>query len=324
METTPTESWRNRPPLGRLRERDIDLLLCCELHCAGALRDRFAEIWDRADIEFSLAQVSYPEPDGETDLVVEFRSGNEVLCLLVENKVDAEFQDGQAERYADRAKRWEDRGDANAVRTLLLAPSRYLERAETDLFDECICYESLIDVLKGTDDDRSYFLSRLLKQGIDKERQGYTPNPDEAVTEVWRRIYERSRSVAPELNMKQRLEGRPLKSSYIYFRHASGFPPIGGQKKGVVIKGDKGVVDLQFSSTGKSDLESIIQGSLCDNMEIARAGKSAVIRIRSSTLDFRRDPSTQIEAIDDNLKKTERLRKFYIQHESILRKVLFA
>ena len=244
--------------------------------------------------------------------------------MLVENKVDAEFQDGQVERYENRKKNCVERGDANEVRTVLLAPSDYFERPKTEFFDIHISYEDLIDALKGTTDGRSRFLVEVLEQGIDKARQGYTPNPDDAVTEMWRAICKRSRSVAPDLNMKseQRRKGRPAKSSVVYFRLAKGFPPIKG-KKGVVIKGDKGFVDLQFAATTESGLRSVVQNVIDEDMEIRRAHKSAVVRVRSTPIDFSGSPSAQTEAIDENLNKAERLRKFYVRHKSLLEKILF-
>ena len=322
MESTLLESLQNRPPLGKLRERDIDLLLCCELHYPGALRAMFARSWGEDNIEFVGAWVSYYEHDGETDLVAKFKRGKKFLLLLLENKIDAPFADSQAERYASRAISWKNRDDEMDVRTVLLAPSDYLKQPETAFFDELIPYEDLIDVLKGTADGRSVFLSAALKQGIDKKRQGYTPTPDQAVTEMWHTIYRRSRSVAPCLNMKNPRD-KPGKSAYIYFRQAKGFQRIGSEKKGVVIKGDRGYVDLQFSATTVSYLESIAKSLLDDDMEIEAAGKSAVIRLNSDPIDFRAAASAQMAVIDDNLQKAERLRKFYVQHESLLRQVLF-
>ena len=135
--------------------------------------------------------------------------GNNVtVYLLVENKIDAEFQKGQVERYTSRARSWEERGDANEVRTLLLAPSDYFGRPGAELFDERIDYEDAMASLAGADDGRSRFLAGVLGQGIDKQRQGYTPSPDEAVTEMWRAIYERSRKLTPSSPWQKSREHR--------------------------------------------------------------------------------------------------------------------
>ena len=121
---------------------------------------------------------------------------------------------------------------------------------------------------------------------------------------------------------KPRQKGRPSGSSVIYFRQAKGFQPITG-KKGIVIKGDKGFVDLQFSATTVPDLRSIVESIIDEDMKIRKASESAVVRVRSRRIDFRDSPSAKMEAIDENLDKAERLRKFYIRHKALLEKILF-
>ena len=44
---------------------------------------------------------------GSSDIVVAFGSTEGFLVLLIENKIDAEFQPDQPERYRDRAVRWQ-------------------------------------------------------------------------------------------------------------------------------------------------------------------------------------------------------------------------
>ena len=61
---------QDRPPIGKLWERDIDLLLCSELHVAGPLRQRFADLWGTEIDGFEGAWVSHDDEDGELDLVI--------------------------------------------------------------------------------------------------------------------------------------------------------------------------------------------------------------------------------------------------------------
>ena len=84
---------RRRKPTEWLRERDVDLLICSELHVdGGPLQRLFLGGWNGGVATFGGAWVSHRESDGETDIVVSFVSESEVLVLLVENKISAGFQ----------------------------------------------------------------------------------------------------------------------------------------------------------------------------------------------------------------------------------------
>ena len=106
-DSTPFDDLRNRLPAEWLRERDVDLLICSELHSGeGPLHRLLVGGWNGGNAWFGGAWVSYAEPDGETDIAVLFESDSGRLALLIENKIDAEFQPGQPERYRARAERW--------------------------------------------------------------------------------------------------------------------------------------------------------------------------------------------------------------------------
>ena len=177
---------RRRKPTEWLRERDVDLLICSELHVdGGPLQRLFLGGWNGGVATFGGAWVSHRESDGETDIVVSFVSESEVLVLLVENKISAGFQPDQPQRYRERAMRWkEDEGPAFNIETVLLAPADYFGEEESEIFDRQITYEDLIDVLRGADDARSRFLAVMLEDGIESHKEGYVAVPDMVVTEV--------------------------------------------------------------------------------------------------------------------------------------------
>ena len=41
---------------------------------------------------------------GETDLLFSYKSKNEIIFVLIENKIDADFQDNQFKRYIQEQK----------------------------------------------------------------------------------------------------------------------------------------------------------------------------------------------------------------------------
>ena len=117
---------RRRKPTEWLRERDVDLLICSELHVdGGPLQRLFLGVWNPAVATLGGALVSQRESDGETDIVVSVVSESEVLVLLVENKNkrQAYFSRVQHQKSRERAMRWkEDEGPAFNIETVLHAP----------------------------------------------------------------------------------------------------------------------------------------------------------------------------------------------------------
>ncbi len=315
--TDPLQRLAGQPPVAWVRERDIDLLICAELHAGGPLRRRFAQIADAAPDDFLGAWVSHAEDEGETDLVVGFGAGSFEALLLVENKVSAEYQPDQPQRYRARANRFESTPPHPRVRCVLLAPDAYSRRAGSDVFDAHLGYEALIEVLAGAEDTRSGFLSDALRRAMDG-RPRYVPDPDAAVTDLWRAIYEVATKEAPLLRMPPPGE-KPKGSRFIYCT-PDGFAPIAGGTDIVIKnKGDAGptertFVDLQFRNMRKGELEHATAGTLDGDMFIETAGKSASIRIDVCPLDYQAPADPQLAAIRQAVEQADRLRRFFLEH----------
>jgi hypothetical protein len=94
----PIEALEARSPFSWLRERDIDLLLCAELHACGGPKNLLASRLGYPDSEFSGAWVSHAEHDGESDLIAAFETKDGLVLALVENKIAAPFQPEQGQR----------------------------------------------------------------------------------------------------------------------------------------------------------------------------------------------------------------------------------
>lgn len=316
---TPLDNLRNRPPMSWLRERDIDLLLCSELHCDGSpLHKLFVGDWNHGIAEFDGAWVSYVDAEGEADLVAAFKSGDKSLVLLIEDKIDAEFQPEQPERYRRRARRWAAGSAPGAkVETVLFAPADYLGKDGSELFDRQISYEAAIAALSASGDPRTRFLAQILKSGIDSQRQGYKPLYDDAATQVWNAIWEIANAVTPQLRMRKP-PPRPAGSTFIYFPDAEGMATAETRRRAeIVYKPARSFADLQFSNTLAETLRNAVGGALDRDMAVAAAGKSASIRIKIPVVDFGKSSDGQEESIRQGLQAAERLRRFYIEKQPL-------
>jgi len=120
----------DRPAVDSVCERDIDLLFLVELFGSPRFRQRlinYAAGW--SERAFVGAWRGFLGPSGdETDilLVVDSETLGQA-ALMIENKIDAIFQDRQAERYRERGEDGVASGLWDTFRTVLFAPRLYLE-----------------------------------------------------------------------------------------------------------------------------------------------------------------------------------------------------
>ena len=92
--------------------------------------------------QFDGAWVSHWDAGDETGIVASFKSDSGSLVLLIEDKIDAEFQPDQPELYRQRAHRWKECGPPGCdVETALLAPAGYFENEGSEIFDRQGSYE---------------------------------------------------------------------------------------------------------------------------------------------------------------------------------------
>ena len=313
------DSLKNRPPMSWLRERDVDLLICSELHFPESpLHKLFRGSWNGGVGHLVGAWVSYQDSDGETDLLAAFTNGARYLVLLIENKIDADFQPAQPERYLARARRWREEMSPDAdVETILLAPEEYFENHGSEVFDRLLSYEEVIASLVDSSDARTKYLANTLSDGIESHRLGYKPEHNEATTLVWAAIWELCNSLAPQLRMR-RPESKPIGAGFIYFYNAEGVSATETSRRAfVVYKPVHGNADLQFSNMREDSLREALGSLLDSGMAVAQAGKSASIRIKVPSVDFGRAPGEQEEAIRQGLLASERLRQFFIENRPL-------
>ncbi len=313
----PIEALEARSPFSGLRERDIDLLLCAELHARGGLAHLLARRAGCPASAFSGAWVSHDDNDGETDLVVAFKTEDGFVLALVENKIAAPFQPRQGLRYAARAQRWSTTEGISRVVTVLIAPGGYMSKPGAEVFGVQIPYEELSAALREENDQRSRFLADALEAGVEALRRGYVMMPDANVSGMWQACWKISQQVAPKLNFNE--PGlKPRLSNWFHFKDAEGLSDVDWSRVVVVYKAERGHADLQFGGTSVAQLSQRALGILQSTMKVQPAKKSASIRIKVSTVDFTRAPEEQHQAIVEGFAACELLRSFFVVHREKL------
>jgi hypothetical protein len=249
---------------------------------------------------------------GESDLELAYLDSSGALTrLLIENKVSAGFQPRQAERYQDRAAIYLARGDCQRIATVLVAPSSYLGPSlKTYGFSRCLSYEEIRDWFAAEESlgDRRLYKVRLLEWAIDRAVLGYQPEADAAITDLWRSYWRLAVAAAAELEMEEP-GAKPSGSTWIAFR-----PPPLPPGTYIVHKLERGQVDLWLPGRGAylSRVREEFASLLERDMEVARASKSAAIRVQVPKIAIGAPLSTQESAVLAGLRAASRLLALYM------------
>ncbi len=161
-------------PIEEIRERDIDLLLLEEFIVNEEFARFFINELGLGDIGYligayhSLTQAGL----GESDLVLNFSGKNKNgFLILIENKIDANFAERQAERYKERGEIYVKEKDCSSFITVLIAPQSYINLNHG--FDFTISYEAIKNWFELQATKRSAFKAMMLDSAIERKRRGY-------------------------------------------------------------------------------------------------------------------------------------------------------
>lgn len=266
-------------PVERIYERDVDLLLAEELAVNPTFADRLKSMTKFSSDTASVAEfwVSKSNNLGESDLVIIFqRDDGGRFALLIEDKVDANLQPDQANRYRMRAERERSSGAYSDYQIILFAPTCYLGK-QTGLggFDLRISFEQLADFLDA-DDPRSQYRAAFLRMAAGaKKVNSWSREIDPATNAFWHAAYELASGEFPTLEMKSPALSKD--SVWVVFRPRD-FPTM-PKRVSVELKGKNGQVDLTFANTTAHIFHRLVKQLLQPGMTVHQTGAAAAIRL---------------------------------------------
>lgn len=245
---------------------------------------------------------------GETDIQFRIRHNRKTIAILLENKVNADFQDDQLKRYQLRGERLESSDD---YRVVLLAPQSYLENVDSAQVDATISYQAIRDWLDGRGEATSTFKSYVLDHAIHKYRRGRRLNKDEQVTRFAEYYWEIAKHDFPELDMENPGE-RSTGGKWIWF----GNPLPDGVK--LRHKLDSGEVDLVFEGAARQEaaFRSKYRPLVEPDMDLERRSGSMGIVRSVPELDRHEDPEPQESAIRSGLRAASHLLDWFNEIQS--------
>lgn len=301
--------------LKAIQERDIDLLLVEELAATPEFQTwLFRELGQSPNQIENFIGVWHSVSDsewGESDIEfgVMHRGGTRHL-VLIENKINATFQDEQLERYRRRGEK-ATADEWDAFTTGLVAPESYVAGTDQiDVVDATVTYEAVRDWFWDRGSRRADFKAEMVSEAIEQNRRGYTREPDEDVTSLHHYYWELVRDRYPELEM-DRPDGVPSGNLWVRFD-----PPTLPTNVKLIHKMGRGDIDLQFSGTAEQADAFVEQyePSVEDNMMIVRTGQSMSIRIDVPPISEAVTPQEQREQIKAGQQAAYQLISWYKQY----------
>ncbi len=163
------------PPFNA-QERDIDLMLLEEMHCNPEF---LAWIAERAGIpggSLFLAHHSVYRSNGETDVLALVNTPEGRVALMVEDKIGAEMQPRQAERYHERGAALCADSSLKLYRTLLCAPEGYLRGIQSSDWHATLSFENIAQWFGEQDDARARWRRDTLVRAATRQRRSVVGN----------------------------------------------------------------------------------------------------------------------------------------------------
>ena len=271
----------------KIYERDIDLLIMEEfISDPGFARLFLDKLQLPNGYTVHRAVHSLSDADGESDITLILQYPDQKIALLIEDKIDAQTMPQQSARYRKRADAAIARGEYDAYRTMLAAPSAYHEEHLSDsnaAYDCRICYEELLEYLSRQTHARTAFKAAMLEFALKEKKSGYQVQEVTAVTQFWRALRQFCKENYPHLHMLGEDSPKGASAAWPEFRTSLGIVKV-------IYKSQKGSVDLEFPKYGDhiADLRSMIGNRMTPSMQIQKTGKSASISLRNDRwiLDF--------------------------------------
>ena len=320
-----------------IREWDIDLLLLEEFWCSPTFVTWFYQRAREADdqlpaLESLTCEARHSvsrtgEGSGESDLEVVISgtstAGAFSALFLIEDKIDAQFTADQPERYRKRAKAVRIERGLSVSKTVIVAPDKYLENVDRELFDMQIAYEVLIEQIQSSGEPsasdirrRKEHRSLALSHAIDKCRRGGNRDNDDERTQFFDDYFLIAQQIEPSLVQKPR-RGRSLDCDSFFYDVT---PRLSNDISHLFLqhKFEKGWVAIEFRGWGSRRawyvprLRDIIE----EGMTIEQP-PNTIVRVQIHGLphlDINKPASGQGDSVKTCVKAAARLLKWYESH----------
>jgi len=268
----------------KVYERDVDLLVIEAFSNKKSICNLFFEKLDIKGLSIEKIEHSATDLHGESDIVVTLNGDNKTYLILIENKINAQAQPFQYERYVERGEFSRENGNIDDYYIFIIAPKEYLKSNKmAQKYPYRISYEEMLDEAKLEDD--IYAIS-ILEKALEK---GHEIAVDENVTKFWLEYYRYQETYYPSLELHKNNVRRPSGSTWPEFKTVL-------KKSKIIHKSEKGYVDLEFAGMSEylDKLSKLLYNYKDKNMHWRETGKSVSLGIDVGKICFS-EPFTKYE-----------------------------
>lgn len=309
----------------RVRERDLDNFLVEELQASEAFRawfiGRLPSTFRPPAVAGVRLQKSPPRADRrQTDVRIGwFEEDRLAACVLIESKVTADFQPGQAEDYVREAERHRtELGDSHCC-TVLVAPAAKLATLDHTGFDTTVTLEDIAANLIARSQQaeidpelraRLVVRSELVEALAGKRAGvGWTPVTIAGKRDFAQAYADLAEKMAPELRVRASTDGpKALTRFFDGLRVPPDFPARVQLKHEFGVAGEMKYANLQLSGFSNAAEAVRSSGLLRDTpFSIARSAKSLFIRGATPGLDPMAEFDTQRTNVEAGIAMVKRL-----------------
>ena len=288
-------------PVESVQERDIDLLILEELNVSLDFSQWFI---NKLDLEQPTSKIKAFRSIsdyglGETDILVSYSIKTKTNFILVENKIDASFQDSQFERYKERGENYIQKKECDMYYIVLIAPKSYCENQSN--FSNCISYESIKKYFIDKKKIRADYKAEILSIAIEKERRGYKAVNSIPVQAFWKSYYEYKNSNHKTFRMNKP-DIVPFNSDWIQL--------FSERLKEITFnhKLEKGFIDATIKIIPN------LKSEIPDWIKIIEHKKSVSFRVKCYEIDRTKSFNFQIKKVVNSFEKLITLENWLFKH----------
>jgi hypothetical protein len=270
---------------GNVCERDIDVMLLNSFSLDAAFLEMFTMKLNRDDIVSpSLIDIELSKVDpawGESDVTVKFESNGHRFALLIEDKVGAEAQPDQCDRYFKRGEIDREKKEYDEFFVFICASSEYIKtNEEASHYPYAMSFEEIEKYFSSKGDVFSSVQCELIRQALVFSKIPYKKVVDEKATEFWHNYVAFQNKYYPDLQLPNKSREKSRSGDWPVYNTQL------NRRKLIYIqhKMDRGYIDLTFRGMAdrQNELIAFLKDQIGDyeamGLGIRPAGKSAVLR----------------------------------------------
>ena len=283
-----------RSPIDSIEERELDLLLLAGLHSSARLRSLLVEkIAGLQQAELLGAWRGVCAGGGESDIIALIRTPDgRRIALMIEDKINALFQPGQAKRYRDRGDAGIDDGDWDAYLTCLCAPQAYaVPYVGSNDWHTVLFLEEIEAALADAETGIDFLVRHAARRACGKYDNPRTPANAQA-TAFWKRYAAFCAAEFPDLRMSELAETQSHNDPWVRFARSLLPPDVRLEHKAWL-----GRVDLTFNGVKPDMLRAKIGTLLPADFDICPAGGSSAVRYTTAVVNWRQPFEPQISEL---------------------------